>query len=866
VPVGVTNSPSLSKRFAAVAASSGFKTVADEWLLKLEEKGRSAVTMCEASLPSNTGGERQPPPLSMPYRLWLLHMRGSGTANSTTISLHCHHYPRLHEQGSRVDGLRNRTLASVGRLHRPGLANQGGSRMSRQSLMAGAAMLCCAFGASPALAQDMAQEGGVAQAGDDAAASEDGLREIVVTAQRRAENLQDVSIAATALAGGELAAKAIQRFEDLENASPALSITDQGLTQSVNIRGIGIASGSPQVTNGVATYIDGIIQPQIVGTSTFYDIMSIEVLRGPQGTLVGSNSTGGAMFINSQVPELGRLGGYAQAGYGSYDHFEAQGALNLPLGDTLAIRAAGLYATRDSYYRDAGPLRNQPDSLSEKNARLIVRWEPGAFRATGKIEFIDKQSGGYAYRPIPTPFAAGRSADLRTVTYDSPTLNDERGTLASLELRYEFSGGIVLRSVSGYTNKRIDNLYDTDATVLATQTQDQYVREREWTQEINLISPTDGAFNWILGGYYQRNKIDVDLDIRAGAPTDPTDVLIATDKTTTGIFAQGGYKPSSRIELQLGLRYSHFKSEGTGSVTIGNGSPFFPPGGLRVADPGGLHRDSRLTGKAAINWTPDDDNLLYAFAARGYKAGGFNSPTSEFGPETVWDYEIGWKSSFLDNHLRTQAGAFYMTYQGFQFDAVDTSTGLSGTTNIADASLKGVEFQAQARFGGLGLDGGISYVDSSLDGVNIVNSRLLPPGGTLGPQCPAGIPPMPPVCFNYAPFFGAAGGGKNLFSPDWTYNFSAHYEVPLGGDATLTPRLNYAYLGPRYTNLFYSPATDYLAGRGLLSALLTLDIDAWRIEGWATNLLNKKYITGQSGNNEFYGAPREYGVRASIRF
>ena len=126
--------------------------------------------------------------------------------------------------------------------------------------------------------------------------------EIIVTAERREENLQDVPIAATALTGDQLDGKAVQSLEDLQYAAPSVSITDQGLTQSVNLRGIGIASGSPAVANGVATYIDGIFQPPIVTSSSFYDIGSIEVLRGPQGTLVGSNSTGGAIFINTANP------------------------------------------------------------------------------------------------------------------------------------------------------------------------------------------------------------------------------------------------------------------------------------------------------------------------------------------------------------------------------------------------------------------------------------------------------------------------------------------------------------------------------------------------------------------------------------
>jgi len=729
-----------------------------------------------------------------------------------------------------------------------------------------AAIAVCAGISGPAAAQD-----DTTRAEEEQAAPPP----IIVTAQRREENLQDVPIAATALSGDQLEDKAVQSLEDLQYAAPSVSITDQGLTQSVNLRGIGIASGSPAVANGVATYIDGIFQPPILTSSSFYDIGSVEVLRGPQGTLVGSNSTGGAIFINTQNPSTDRVKGYAKASYGSYDAVSAEGAVNVPLSDTLAIRAAGITRWRDSYYDDVGTFDNKPDSLDEQAGRIGLLFQPESFRLLAKAEWIDKNTGGYAYRPIEgTTFENNRRADFRELTYNAPTLNHERAFNSSLELRYELDGGVVLRSLSGYTNKRINNLYDSDGANKAslidpaasfTGTMDQFVREREWTQEFNVISPTDGAFNWILGGYYQKNKIDVIIEARTGDPfSDATAIVNYQDKLTLGAFAQLGYKITPAVELQVGARYSHYKVDSTGSVTIGTESPIFPPGGLVVADLAGSHKDGRMTGKVALNWNVDEDNLLYVFAARGYKPGGANNATSEFGPETVWDYEFGWKGAFLDNHVRTQFGAFYMDYSDFQFDALDITTGQSGVTNISNASIKGFELQAQAKLGGFGFDGGLAYVDSTLDEVSLVDVRNLPPAPVRLPQC---LPSSPPgTCFDYTGYIGVGGGGPNLFSPKWSYNFGVQYEAWLNDDVSLTPRLNYAYVGPRWTNLFYDPQLDYLKGRGLLSAQLTLRYQDWEIEGYATNLSNKKYVSGQSGNSEFYGAPREIGVRASVRF
>src|SRR5690606_11964456 len=153
-------------------------------------------------------------------------------------------------------------------------------------------------------------------------------------------------------------------------------------------------------------------------------------------------------------------------------------------------------------------------------------WQPGDFRALAKVEWIDKQTGGYAYRPIAgTTIANSRRAGIHELTYNAPTLNDERAFRSRAQLRCQGDGGRLLRSVSGYLNKRINNLYDSDGAMMPSatdpaasfsQVSDQFVRERQWTQEFNVISPTDGVFDWILGGYFQKNKIDVIIENRSG--------------------------------------------------------------------------------------------------------------------------------------------------------------------------------------------------------------------------------------------------------------------------------------------------------------------------------------------------------------
>jgi iron complex outermembrane receptor protein len=708
-----------------------------------------------------------------------------------------------------------------------------------------------------------------------ASAAEEELEEIVVTAQRRAESVQSVSIAVTALSGDQLADKAVARLDDLQFAAPALTITDAGLSRSVNIRGIGLASGSPAVTAGVATYVDGLFQPPIATSAGYYDIGSIEVLRGPQGTFVGSSSTGGAIFINTRNPDPGRRDGRIELMAGSQDSVGVQAAGNLLLGDTLALRVAGNYRKRDSFYRDRGPAGSRAGELDELSGRVGLLWRPDeAFELLAKFESTKRDTGGYAYRPIPgTQYAPLRSDDPFELLYDDPTRNDERPRQTSLEMRYQFGNGVTLRSVSGYQNKRIYNLYDSDATVQSDPpdpafprgTQDQYVRERLWTQEFNLISPTGGRYDWVAGVYYQRNRIDVVID--QASDGFPTDIDIHNRKIGKGIFAQFGYLLQPELKLNVGARYSTFDVTQEGAVVIGTGLPFppFNGDGLQVADLEGAHDDGRVTGKVGLEWTPGGNNLFYGFVARGYKPGGFNSVSSEFDPETVIDYELGWKATLLDGRLRTQVGAFWNDYKDFQFDALNPGSGQVETLNIADAKVRGIEAQMQARIARWGLDGGVALVDSKLSHVEFINQRALPPGTNL-PQCAPGVPPGdPPTCFDYAPYVTSATGRRLLYSPKLTFNAGIEYHFDLGG-ATLRPRLNYGYIGSQYTNLLYAPETDRLASRGVFSAQLTWERDGWRVEAFGTNLTDKTYVSGQFGNNEFYGAPREYGLRVAKQF
>ncbi|MEN9717454.1 MAG: hypothetical protein RIQ99_332 [Pseudomonadota bacterium] len=743
----------------------------------------------------------------------------------------------------------------------------------RTSIIAAPLFLSMALIATPAIAADD-------QADANRPAAADAGSEIVVTAQRRRENVQNVSIAVTALSGDALAEKRVMRALDLQTAAPGLTISRSGITDSFNIRGIGLASGSPQVTNGVATYIDGVFQPPIVSNGQFYDMAGAEVLRGPQGTLSGANSTGGAVYLTTQRPQLGKVAGYATANYGNYDNVGFNGAVNIPLGDNFAVRASGLINNHGPWFKDVGPANNRPERLDETDGRVQALFKSGGFQANLKVEFVRRQTGGYALQPIATtaannPYVAGRTNLPWTVSYDSPVANHERAFAAVLEMKYELDGGVTLRSVSAYQNKRLSSLNESDATslnkgnsALNQAASANNVRERVYSEELNIISPDSGPIKYVLGGYAQRNKIDLHnwSSTNGAFTTLPQPV---TEKTLLGVFGQLTYQLNDQLSVDAGLRYSHFHVDGSSAVyRAAAGSTLAqvllsPPTGATVLVPQtGTEQDGRMTGKLALNYKPDANNLFYVFASRGYKNGGINPPGGTFQPETVWDYEAGWKSTMLDGHLRTQLGAFYMKYNNFQMDVVNPLSGQSGVVTLANSTIKGFEASFQAKVDGFSLDGGLSFVDSSVSALRLINKWSIPAGVTL-PQCAAGVA-NGATCYNYT--YATSEGGPNLYSPKWTGNVSAAYRLETANGMSITPRVGYAFIGAQWAYPTYQATTDRIPSRGLLQASVTVERDGLKVEAYGTNLANKFYVAGQNGKNELYGAPREYGVRVTTRF
>jgi len=683
---------------------------------------------------------------------------------------------------------------------------------------------------------------------------EASLEEIVITAERRSTNLQTSAVAASVLSGSELAAKGVTDVDQLQFVMPDVTIQNFGQGNAFNVRGVGKTEPSDSTAVGVITYRDGVATfPGYFQSEPYYDIASVELLRGPQGTFAGQNATGGAVFITETNPTLDSVKGYIQAQYGNYNDARLQGAINVPLTSTLATRIAFNSEARDSFYDITGPYTGSPGRVRSDSARVSFLWQPAdALTVLSKTDYNEIDLGGYPADP------ATATNDLFDITNNADNLAKDRSIRTVLNASFVLPDGVTLRSISGFQNGTTAAALDLDGTSALNETFRDNVNERIYSEELNVLSPSSGPFTWIGGLYYQSDKTTFPPgDFDTGEPPGLFDITLqgVNPKTTKAGFGQVAYDLPAGVQLQLGMRYS--KSTSRNEAVSG-----IPEFGVSIPQDA-EESDSATTGKAAINWTLDDNNFLYAFAATGHKPGGLNGVNvlriqpREFEPEKVADYELGWKSTALDKRLRTQAGVFYEDYQNFQVSLADPSVpGITSIVNVPDTTkIYGVELSAQAVLGAWSLDSSGSYLHSRLGTLYAADPRFAQNG-----DCALSTGPAGPACQNLT-------GTQQTYAPKWTLNAGAQYAYHLGSAGTLTPRLSYSYIAPAWATLFENSALgDRLGARDIFNAQTEYAYSNWRITAYSTNLNDLHYVAAVNLNLRYAGAPRQYGMRVQYDF
>lgn len=674
-----------------------------------------------------------------------------------------------------------------------------------------------------------------------------GLEEVVVTAQRRTENLQDVPIAVSVLTGDMLANKGVSNIIDLQYAAPGFTAADYGSANVLNIRGIGRSAVDIELPSGVVLYRDGFPTfPGYFQNEPYYDIAAVEVLRGPQGTFVGKSAGGGAIFIRTAAPDLSKFGGKLELEGGNYEQYGGTAVLNVPLSDTFAVRIAAHHEQRGEPLVDSitGPYTGDPGTPDLTSVRLGALWQPtGELNVQLRVDASDLDFGGNItssygyplYHPVNNADFQYRDRSIRTVA----------------NVRYTFANDMVLSSVTGYQRVHTNNNFDRNGSQPDYNRFDSQGIFKLYSQELNLISPEDvGPFSYVLGVFAQRTESDIfdwtrrgfNISFAPGYPIIGLGEPYLKKEDDLSAFVDVKFALTQRLKLQMGVRYSNYQLSNHTNVVLGDSlSPPTIP--LFVGDQ--RRDDDDVDGKVSLTYELSDGNNVYAIVSRGHINGGFNIiGGAPFDPEEIFNYEVGWKGTWADGNVRTQLGAYYQTLSNYQaqFASEDLPSQNILKNAEGDSKIYGVEASLQAKLGGFGLDFAAAYLHSEL--------------GTF-----------PRVVDPFNGGFISISGGRSPFSPEVTVNVGASYAFDVSSELTITPRLDLSYVDESNGALIEHPAT-LLPSRTLLNGGLRFDMGTWYADAWVTNATDERYVAGiqDIGNIWYPGAPRQYGIRVGWVF
>ncbi len=713
-------------------------------------------------------------------------------------------------------------------------------------------------------------------AGSDAGAN-DSLQTVVVTAERRQQDLQVTPLAVTVLTGAQLADSGVVSIDSLQFITPGATVNNFGQGNDFDIRGVGKGEHNSQTTVGVVTYRDGVATfPGYYQEEPYYDVANIEILRGPQGTFGGQNATGGAVFVTTVDPKIGGgYEGYVQAQVGNFSDYGFTGGVNLPISDTLAARFAFNTEDRDSFYHvtgpNGGPYTGDPGNVREYSGRFGLLWKPSdALSVLLKFDASYLDFGAYPADPY------NATEDLFHVGVDAPQKALDRFARGSLKVDYLLANGVTLRSITGYQRARGEYAGDLDGTngtlngapynnasfegfpyYSPEYFQDQ-VSESMWSEELNVISPDKGPLTWIFGAIandnynYFLSPYQFIIGVPLGNPLSEYVLQGSNPVPSEAVFGQMGYMLTPTFQIQLGARYSASKTSNNVQI-IQYGLPLTDNQEAKFVN---------TSGKLSFNWSLTPNNFLYTFVSTGFRPGGLNVPVglgtpAAFGAEKLTDYELGWKTTAFDGHLRTQIDGFYDIYRNFQVTVGYPQIPTFGfeLNNPNATHLYGFEAQTQAVFGNLSFDAGTTIMHSSLGRFFATDPRV-----ASVTACDPSSGPSSTSCIDL-------DGKSQTYAPNFTINFGGEYRFILAPQDNLTPRIDFGYVAPQWATLFENSSFgDRLSGRGILNAQIAWKHNSFVTTIYGSNLRDQHYEGALNSGLRFAGPPRQFGVRVLLAF
>ena len=732
------------------------------------------------------------------------------------------------------------------------------------------------------------------------------LEEIVVTAQKKAETANRVGMSITALSEDTLAKRGVVTTADLAKVVPGFSYSNALYgTPVYTLRGMGFNDTSSAAAPAVALYVDEVPLPfPILASIAPIDVERVEVLKGPQGTLFGQNSTGGAInYIAAKPTDMFQAGGTFT--YGRFNDALTEAFVSGPISSTLKGRLAVSGETGGDWQRSY----TRSDGLGEKrrlSVRPLLNWNP-----TEKLALMFSLSGWRDTSDQPAPqFVGRRPNDPRNALVplanqplapdnaraadwspERTPSKDQKFAQASLRADYELSDAVALTSISSFQYFKRNDFVDADGTQYEVLDFNQYGKFRDAYQEVRLIGNTPGL-KWIAGANVSRDHVDEALDYRFRDSTTslafgalPFNHLVAPEHhliKTVAAFAHGEFELTDSLSVQGAVRYTELNRDlATCTQDAGDGvsaAAFeflqglrkgpanvipIPPGGCITLDRQNnptftelTLKENNVSWRGAVNWTVRPGTLLYANISKGYKAGGFPlfvaSNTGGFVPlrqEAVLAYETGVKASLFDRTMQINGAVFYYDYTDKQLlgKRLDPFFGaVNAYVNIPKSEVYGSEIQIDwVPLHGLTLSGAATYLHAAV-------TSTFPNFNTLSQ----------PIDFK---------GERFPFTPKWSWDLDGEYEgnasdslIAFAGFHVNSRTRTTSSLGA--TSFFYVPARTLLDLRAGIGA----GDGSWRLQLWAKNVTNKYYWTDrQISQDPIFqnaGAPRTYGLTLGYKF
>jgi iron complex outermembrane receptor protein len=730
------------------------------------------------------------------------------------------------------------------------------------------------------------------------------FEEVLVTAEKRSESLQDLSQAITVLTGEDLDTRQVTSFVDLSAIAPGVNIAkNEGFKTVITIRGVGNEANQNAIANpSVSYHLDGIYVASPFALQTdFLDLERIEVLRGPQGTLFGQNSTGGAINVITTAPSMDGSFGKADLTLGDYGLVKARAAYNLPLSDTLAMRASVISNKRDGFTENL-TLGQDLDDANSLSARVRLLYEPSDnFRANFTAQYFDEDRNGAAQKGLldPTPGA-------RKLRQNSTAEYELESQLYSAVLEWDFES-FSIKSLTSYQDDDILIRRDNDRNdlnflppfaQLPSSYDPETNKQTTITQEVNLVSsePLFGKLDWVAGVFYLDTEVEISilerLDFGFDGTFDPFtietiyayggDVGFISDskpeRDSTSIYGQGTWNFSETWRTVFGLRYT--EDEVYSAVTN-----YYGREGTDVLE---IESD-KVTGRLVVEHDINESTMLFGSFTKGFKPGGSNLTYGTeavvapivvlpiFNEEIVNAYEVGLKTDLADGRVRLNAAAFYYDYKNLQYQATDPEVFNGGVGNIPESEIFGAELEFSAFLSdSIILDARMAWLDTEItsDHLALDNVQSEASGNALLGQ---GFDLFSDeIQIARAEQIQNVNGNELAKTPSFTGNLSLNWTKELEAWGEMRSTLQYTYRGDFKHRIFNNADTDIVPSYDVLDLVVGFypgTSESWHVELVAKNLtdedgINARFtdVFGVGATGDELIGPRQLMVRFGMNF